>query len=498
MSARLLFVWRRLLPLSISFLFNLAFLFLTGLSSVNLAAAQNVPPSVQITAPGNNSVFIVGRSIFLAANAQDTDGSVQRVEFYDGTTLIGTDTTAPYIIGWNYPFGGVHSVTARAFDNSGASATSAPVAVGFDPPASGPIPLGFGPPTVTSPTNGTVFNTFSNLTISATVGGGSYVTSRVEFYLNTTLIGTDSQFPFSVEVNNIPTGNYSVFAKTIATSGAQEISPPVDITVRQPPRTPFDFDGDGVADIGVYRGGAWYLQMSTGRFIAKQFGVASDKIVPADFDGDGKTDLAVFREGTWYYLQSSDNDFRAVQFGAAGDVPQAGDFDGDEKSDFAVFRPLDGTWYLLRSNAGFTGVQFGQNGDKPVANDYDGDGKFDLAVYRAGGWFVQQSRDGFRAIQFGLATDKPTPADYDGDHKADFAVYRDGAWYLQRSQAGFTAVQFGVASDVPTPADYDGDGKSDLAVFRNGVWYLLQSTAGFNGFQFGAANDVPVPSAYVP
>jgi len=478
--------------------FNLAFLFLIGLLSVNLTAAQNVPPSVQITAPANNSVFFIGRSTFVAANASDADGSIQRVEFYDGSTLIGSDITAPYILGWNNAFGGVHEVTARAFDNSGVSATSAPVAVSFDPPPTGPIPLGFNPPSVTSPTSGTVFNTFSTVTITATVGGGSYVTSRVEFYVNTTLVGTDTQFPFSIEVNNIPTGNYSIFAKTIATSGAQRISPPVDISVSQPRRTPFDFDGDGIADIGVYRSGDWYLQMSSGRFIAKQFGIASDKIVPADYDGDGKTDIAVFRDGNWYYLQSSDNEFRAAQFGAAGDLPQAGDYDGDQKADFAVFRPSDGVWYLLRSGAGFTAFQFGQNGDKPVAADYDGDGKADLAVYRAGDWYVQQSRDGFRAIQFGIASDKPTVGDYDGDSKADFAVYRDGVWYLQRSQTGFTAVQFGVSSDVPVPADYDGDGKTDIAVFRNGVWYLQQSTAGFAGLQFGAANDVPVSSASVP
>jgi hypothetical protein len=478
--------------------FNLAFLFLIGLLSVNFTAAQNVPPSVQITAPANNSSFTMGRSVFVTANAQDADGTIQRVEFYDNSTLIGTDTTAPYILGWNNAFGASHTLTARAFDNSGASTTSAPVSVTFVPPDFGPIPLSFGAPTVTSPTNGTVFNTFSNIEINAALGGGSYVLNRVEFYLNTTLVGTDTQFPFTATISNIPTGNYSIFAKTIASSGGQQISPPVDITVSQPRRTSFDFDGDGIGDIGVYRNGDWYLQMSSGRFIAKQFGIAADKIVPADFDGDGKTDIAVFRDGNWYYLQSSDNEFRAVPFGSAGDVPQAGDFDGDQKADFAVFRPLDGTWYLLRSSAGFTGVQFGQNGDKPVAADFDGDGKTDLAIYRAGDWYVQQSRDGFRAIQFGIATDKPTVGDYDGDSKADYAVYRDGVWYLQRSQSGFTAVQFGVSSDVPAPADYDGDGKTDLAVFRSGVWYLQQSTAGFNGFQFGAANDVPVPSAFVP
>ncbi|HEX8736268.1 MAG TPA: FG-GAP-like repeat-containing protein [Pyrinomonadaceae bacterium] len=262
----------------------------------------------------------------------------------------------------------------------------------------------------------------------------------------------------------------------------------------------FDFDGDGKADVSVFRpsDGVWYLNRSQLGFTAVQFGVSTDKIVPADFDGDGKTDVAVYRGGNWYYLQSSDNQFRAVQFGAAGDVPQAGDFDGDGKADFVVFRPSDGTWYLMQSAAGFTAAQFGQNGDKPVADDFDGDGKFDIAVYRAGTWYMQRSRDGFAAAQFGISSDRPTPADYDGDGKADLAVYRGGNWYIQQSRDGFVAAQFGIDSDIPTPADYDGDGKTDFAVFRGGTWYLSRSSAGFAGVQFGVSTDVPVPASRVP
>ncbi|HLM03079.1 MAG TPA: FG-GAP-like repeat-containing protein [Pyrinomonadaceae bacterium] len=264
-------------------------------------------------------------------------------------------------------------------------------------------------------------------------------------------------------------------------------------------RTQFDFDGDGRADIGVFRQGNWYLQQSQAGFAAFQFGIASDKLVPADYDGDGKTDAAVYRDGTWYLLRSAQG-FTAVQFGLASDVPQTGDFDGDGKADFAVFRPTDGTWYVQQSTAGFRAVQFGQNGDKPVAADFDGDGKTDVAVFRPadGTWYVLQSRDGFRAIQFGINSDKAVVGDYDGDGRADFAVFRDGTWYLQRSQAGFAALQFGQAGDVPAPADYDGDGKTDFAVFRGGTWYLQRSTAGFAGVQFGLSNDVPVSSASVP
>ncbi len=265
-----------------------------------------------------------------------------------------------------------------------------------------------------------------------------------------------------------------------------------------PTRKLFDYDGDGKADVSVFRptGGIWYLQQSASGFTGVTFGSSTDKIVPADYDGDGKTDVAVFREGTWY-IQRSQLGFTGAAFGAATDIPVPADYDGDGKTDLAVFRESNGVWYIQQSQAGFTGVSFGQAGDKPVAADYDGDGKADVAVFRSGTWFIQRSQLGFTGITFGAATDKAVPADYDGDDKADIAVFRDGTWYIQRSQLGFTGIAFGQAGDLPVAADYDGDNKADVAIFRSGTWYIQQSTAGFTGVGFGASTDLPTPNAYV-
>ena len=77
------------------------------LTNLKLTAAtapvppSNQPPTVSLTAPANGATYSAPASIPLTASASDTDGTVSKVEFYSGTTLLGTDTTAPYSYTWS-------------------------------------------------------------------------------------------------------------------------------------------------------------------------------------------------------------------------------------------------------------------------------------------------------------------------------------------------------------------------------------------------------------
>jgi FG-GAP-like repeat len=272
----------------------------------------------------------------------------------------------------------------------------------------------------------------------------------------------------------------------------------------------FDFDGDGFADLSVFRpsSGTWYFNNSTLGFSGFHFGQAGDIIAPADFDGDTISDVAVFRpsNGTWYWFNSFTQTVSGIQFGANGDIPVPADYDGDGKADIAVYRPSAGYWFIINSsNSQVSTVRFGTSEDKPTIGDFDGDGKSDIAVWRPsnGLWYRYNSSTGAVVIvNFGTSGDLPAPADYDGDGKTDTAVYRPstGTWYsINSSSNAFAAVSFGISEDKPVPADYDGDGKVDIAVYRPsaGTWFLNQSTSGFSAVQFGISEDIPAPGAFV-
>ncbi|SDG59326.1 Cellulose binding domain-containing protein [Lentzea fradiae] len=88
----------------------------------------NKAPTVALTSPTSGASYTVPAQIPLAATATD-DGSVAKVDFYAGDQLIATDTSAPFTGTWSSAPAGDHSITARATDNLGLVATSAPVGV---------------------------------------------------------------------------------------------------------------------------------------------------------------------------------------------------------------------------------------------------------------------------------------------------------------------------------------------------------------------------------
>ncbi len=93
----------------------------------------NVSPIVSISVPTDNSRFASTESITFTASASDADGSVSKVDFYNGATFLGTATTSPYSFTWTNVAEGKYVITAKATDNTGAVTTSTLVNVAVDP-----------------------------------------------------------------------------------------------------------------------------------------------------------------------------------------------------------------------------------------------------------------------------------------------------------------------------------------------------------------------------
>lgn len=75
-------------------------------------------PKINITSPAANASFNELSTITIAANATDSNGTVSKVEFYKGNTLLGTDVSSPYSFSWTNAPAGNYNLVAKVTDNT--------------------------------------------------------------------------------------------------------------------------------------------------------------------------------------------------------------------------------------------------------------------------------------------------------------------------------------------------------------------------------------------
>lgn len=96
--------------------------------SITVGAA-NQAPQVVLSSPVSTTALMAPAKITLQATASDIDGSISKVEFYSGTTLLGTATSAPYSYLWTNVAAGTYQLKAKAFDDKNLSTYSSSLSI---------------------------------------------------------------------------------------------------------------------------------------------------------------------------------------------------------------------------------------------------------------------------------------------------------------------------------------------------------------------------------
>jgi hypothetical protein len=280
---------------------------------------------------------------------------------------------------------------------------------------------------------------------------------------------------------------------------------------------PYDYDGDGQADHGVYNPatGNWLIRRSRDGDSTFNAGMGGQP-VPQDYDGDRRYDAALYNAGTW--LLRIGTTITMEQLGDASERPVPADYDGDGKADIATFLPSQCRWTVKRSFDGqvksytFPDPCVHQNGirARPLLGDHDHDGMSDYNVFAGStttpDFFMHSSRGGyFYGIDWGLPEDIASMHDYNGDGHLDWIAVRIEAdntytfFVLYYASTLFASKQLGASPAIPVTADYDGDGMADLAVYNPSTQSFEINAGGPASTKIdtlplstGTAGDVPI------
>jgi len=162
----------------------------------------------------------------MTASAADSDGSISKVDFYNGSTLLYSDTTSPYFYTWNNVAQGSYSLTAKAYDNLNAVTTSSPVSIVVN--AAGNVS-----PTVslTAPANNAQYTAPATVSMTASAADSDGSITKVDFYNGSTLLYSDTTSPYTYTWNNVAQGSYSLTAKAYDNLNAVTTSSPISIVV---------------------------------------------------------------------------------------------------------------------------------------------------------------------------------------------------------------------------------------------------------------------------
>jgi len=187
--------------------------------------ADNAPPTVSLTAPGSGASSPAPGAFTLTATASDVDGAISAVEFFSNNVSIGIDSSAPYSMSYGGLSAGSYAIKAKATDDLGATAFSTVVSV--------TVTAGNAAPSVslTSPANNSSATAPASIVISASAADSDGSIASVVFKNGTSVINTDTTYPYSYIWTGVGAGSYVISAVATDNAGASSSTPAVTVSV---------------------------------------------------------------------------------------------------------------------------------------------------------------------------------------------------------------------------------------------------------------------------
>jgi uncharacterized repeat protein (TIGR02059 family) len=189
----------------------------------------NSAPTAAITSPVNNSSFPSPASILISATASDPDGTISIVEFYNGTTMIGSSTVAPYSFNWVDVAPGDYSLTVTATDNLNRKTTSPAISVSVEnnQAVSNEAPV----IQIYNPSKGNVYDPLTSITIDAIASDADGTISKVEFFNGSVKLVELNSPPYTYTWKDVPAGSYILTAIATDNKNASTVSAPVEFVI---------------------------------------------------------------------------------------------------------------------------------------------------------------------------------------------------------------------------------------------------------------------------
>jgi uncharacterized repeat protein (TIGR02059 family) len=202
-----------------------------SMSSVTVANNCNPSvgkaPAVNITSPAPNSRYRSPATISFRSSATNEDGSVVKVEYFNGNVKLGERTSSPYRLSWyNVPRGN-YFITSVATDNSGLKTVSDPLPVIVTSRWTPSI-------SIASPESEIQYSAPATINVTVDYYDPDSAITKIEYFKGTAKIGESLEAPYEFSFEVSDTGSFDIVAVASDDMEMLSATPAVKVNVISP------------------------------------------------------------------------------------------------------------------------------------------------------------------------------------------------------------------------------------------------------------------------